>query len=225
MKRPLLSIAALLLLAFSSTAILAQSTTETPAPSAGETATVIPPPVFTDGRINGSIDLGGLALYCVDQSGNNVNAIDNGFITVWGVGDQKYINLDANQLRGNVEIPQLPATMQMTQEATEDTTVMEVTPMVAVSSEEPQAAATPAAQPVLLARAATPNGEIGFFGLGNDQFALQGYDENGKFFTYTWTGCSTGVIDTTSAAYMPDVTTPPTAMMTPEMTAEATTSP
>ncbi|HVU11692.1 MAG TPA: hypothetical protein VHD90_10450 [Phototrophicaceae bacterium] len=201
-----------------------------------ETATPVPPPVFTDGRINGSVNLGGLALYCVDSAGKNISSFDNGAITVWGVGDQKYINLDANQLRGNVEIPQLPSQAQMqamTEEAmmaTEDMGMMTETP-VSSTLVMPEATLMPAATvpsgmtAVLLARAMTPNGEIGFFSLGNDAFALQGYDQNGKFFTYTWTGCSTGMLDNTTGPYQPGLVVQATPMMTPEMTMEATTSP
>src|SRR5579871_1538983 len=104
--------AVIALLTFSGAAVFAQT----------ETATPVPPATFTDGRINGSVDLGGLALYCVDKDGKNVTSFDNGFITVWGVGDQKYINLDADQLRGNVEIPQLPSQAQMQAMSTAEAT-------------------------------------------------------------------------------------------------------
>ncbi len=92
----------ILLIALSSAAIFAQE----------ETATVAPPPSFTDGRINDSTLLGGLALYCVDANSNVVSTFANGAITVWGVGDQKYINLSAAQLHGDVEIPQQPSQME-----------------------------------------------------------------------------------------------------------------
>ncbi len=195
-----------------------------------ETATPIPPPVFTDGRINGSIDLGGLALYCVDSAGKNISSFDNGFITVWGAGDQKYINLDADQLRGNVEIPQLPSQAQMqamTEEASATMMATEASSAMTTPEATPMPAATlPAGTTAaLLARAMTPNGEIGFFSLGNDTFALQGYDEHGKFFTYTWTGCSTGTLDNTTGAYQPGLVVQATPMATSEMTTEATTSP
>ena len=184
------------LLAFSGTAIFAQE----------ETATVVPPPTFTDGRINDIVGLGGLALYCVDQAGNtNVSTFDNGAITVWGIGDQKYINLTAAQLRGNVEIPQQPSVMeaQMTEDAS---MMMQPTEMMTEEADNMMAEATPMAmsdEPVLLARATTPSGEIGFFSFGGDQFALQGHDDKGSFYTYTWTGCGTGKLEHTTAPYLP----------------------
>jgi len=194
------------LLTFSGTAIFAQDETATvvPVPEASETA--VPPPSFTDGRINGSISLGGLALYCVDKNNNtHVNTFQNGSITVWGVGDQKYINLTANQLRGNSEVPQEPSVMleQMTEEAMLNA---EPTEMVTQEMIEPEVTIMPMGdQPVLLARATTPNGLIGFFSFGGDEFALQGHDETGKFFTYTWTGCNTGSIDTATQPYLPEL--------------------
>ena len=227
MKRQLLSVTAVLvmLLAFTGAVILAQSNTETPA-SPSETETPIPPPVFTDGRINGSTDLGGLAIYCVDQTNNtHVNTFQNGSITVWGVGDQKYIDLTANQLRGNVEIQQMPSVMemQMTQTAPQ-TTTPQSTAMATEEMTEAQVTAMPLGQQaVILARATTPNGLIGFFSFGGDQFALQGHDQHGKFFTYTWTGCSQGSIDTTTQPYLPEFEATATvefpAFATPEVTA------
>jgi len=201
-----LATALVTVLAFSSTAILAQEETASvvPVPEASETA--VPPPSFTDGRINGSISLGGLALYCVDKNNNtHVTSFQNGSITVWGVGDQKYINLTANQLRGNVEVPQEPSVMleQMTEEA-----MMNAAPTEMATEEmmEPEVTAMPMGdQPILLAQALTPNGLIGFFTFGGDEFALQGHDETGKFFTYTWTGCSTGSIDTATQPYLPEL--------------------
>jgi len=219
-NRKMLALATALvtLLAFSATALLAQEETATVVPMPDATETVVPPPSFTDGRINGSVSLGGLALYCVDKNSNtHVTTFDNGAITVWGVADQKYINLSANQLRGDVEIPQMPSQMQMA-EMTEMPAAMAT--MEVTEIDEAAATAMPPGQsPILLARADTPNGEIGFFTLGGDEFALQGYDENGKFYTYTWTGCSTGTLDNSTEAYMPLM------QATPEMTAEATTSP
>jgi len=207
-KRHLLSIAAVsvALLAFSATAILAQEETPTVVPMPDATEAAVPPPSFTDGRINGSISLGGLALYCVDKNNNtHVTSFQNGSITVWGIGDQKYINLTANQLRGNVEVQQAPSVMveQMTEEAmtSGDATMMPTEEMM-----EPEVTAMPMGdQPILLAQALTPNGLIGFFTFGGDEFSLQGHDETGKFFTYTWTGCSTGSIDTTTQAYLPEL--------------------
>ncbi len=177
---------------------------------------------FTDGRINGDIDLGGLALYCTDQTGNtHVNTFQNGGIELWGVGGRKYIVLTAAQLRGTTEIMQPPATMEAG---------MTETPMPAATqmSGTQEAAQMP---PTLLARAATPNGEVFFISLGNDNFELQGTDNTGKFFSYFWTGCSIGNIQ---AGAVPLFSSTPgasssgassTAMPTAEMTAASTTSP
>ena len=233
LKRQMLVMGAtcLMLVSLSSLAVFAQSATDTSVPSApgspAATGTPIPPPVFTDGRINGSVDLGGLAIYCVDRNNNtHVNTFQNGSITVWGIGDQKYMNLTAAQLRGKVEVPQPPSEMemQMTQTAPGAAT------QSAAMTEEPEVTALPAGQTaILLARATTPNGEIAFFSFGADQFALQGHDQHGKFFTYTWTGCSTGTIDNTTAPYLPELETTATvefpAFATQGVTAEATTSP
>jgi hypothetical protein len=72
--------------------------------------------------------------------------------------------------------------------------------------------------PVLLARNATPNGELWLFRVGDDTFALQGTDTTGKFYTYTWAGCSLGSIATDTAPIMEFL---PGTMM-PEATMEAT---
>ena len=184
-----------LLLAVTGTSLLAQEATETP--------TVMPPPTFTDGRISNTAGLGGLALYCVDSSGNtNVDTFDDGAITVWGVGDQKYIELTARELRGSMEIDQEPSVMEVEGTLTEEAPMMEM----AEATSEPQPEATEMTMmhdPVLLARANTPNGPIGFFSLGEDHFALQGHDDKAAFFTYSWTGCSTGVIEHTTGAFLP----------------------
>jgi hypothetical protein len=206
------SLVLLLLLATSVTALFAQEETETPIPSAEETVTPVPPPAFTDGRISNTAGLGGLALYCVDENNINVSSIDDGSITVWGVGDQKYIELTADELRGDEEILQEPSVAETEGELTEAAPMMTETP--AIASEEgadmPEATAVVLdEEPVLLARATTPNGEIGFFRISDDdQFALQGYDDKGAFFTYTWTGCNTGTVDHATAPFQPFLEAP-----------------
>lgn len=215
MKFRLLGVMTILAMLFiaSGTAVLAQEATETPTP--------IPPASFTDGRISQTAGLGGLALYCVDSSGNtHVTSFDGGAITVWGVGDQKYIELSAAELRGDVEVMQEPSVMETEGELTVEAPMMTETEAVEPMSEvEPEATAMVMAQePILLARATTPNGEIGFFKIGNDDtFALQGHDDKGAFFTYTWTGCSSGVIEHTTGPFLPFLEAP----VMVEMTAEA----
>jgi len=218
----LMTILAMLFVA-SGTAVLAQEATETPAP--------VPPPTFTDGRISNTAGLGGLALYCVNSGGVPGDSFEGGAITVWGVGDQKYIELSASELRGSVEVMQEPSVMEMEGELTVEAPAVD-TPMMmeteaaeAVSDVMPEATALVLAQePILLARATTPNGEIGFFRIGNDQFALQGHDDKGAFFTYTWTGCNTGVIEHTTGAFLPFLEAPvvvemnESEMVTPEAT-------
>lgn len=206
----------LVILLTSSTAILAQSATETP----------IPPPTFSDGRINDIVGLGGLAIYCVDQNNDtHVNTFQNGRITVWGVGDQKYIELTADQLRGNEEISQAPAVMEaeMTEAAP---SAMQSDAMMTEEAPEMMDAtlAGTATEPFLLAQATTPSGAIGFFRVGEDTFALQGHDDKGSFYTYTWTGCSTGVLDHTTLPYLPMLEVVPTEEMSEMMTPEATAS-
>lgn len=200
----------------SGAAIFAQ-TPESTAPATAQASS------FTDGRINGDIDLGGLALYCTDASGNtrSVNTFQNGSIDLWGVGGQKYITLTAAQLRGTTEIAQPPATMEPG---------MTETPMPAPTQMMGTEEATQM-PPTLLARAATPNGEVYFISLGNDNFMLQGTDETGKFFSYFWSGCSMGNIQAGAVPLFPATTgssnsgAQSTAMPTAEMTAAATTSP
>ena len=218
-KRHLLAISITLitLLAFSGTALLAQS----------ETATVVPPPTFTDGRINDIVGLGGLAIYCVDQNGNtHVSSFDNGAITVWGIGDQKYINLTAAQLRGSEEISQTPSVMeaQMTEDASDDAANRDDDRRIGHhdGGSHPDGNVE---EPVLLARATTPTGEIGFFSFGGDMFALQGHDDKGSFYTYTWTGCSTGKLDHSTVPTCPCLKSTATLEVSDMMTAEATTSP
>ncbi len=227
-KRKSLGLATTLiaLLAFSGTAIFAQEETATVVPPAEATSAVVPPAAFTDGRINDTTGLGGLAIYCVDQNSNtHVTTFENGSITVWGVGDQKYITLTAAELRGSTEITQQPSVMeaQMTEDAS---MMMQPNEMMTEEASEMMAEATPMAmfdEPILLAQATTPNGLIGFFSFGADEFALQGHDDKGAFFTYSWTGCSTGKLEHTTAPYLPMLEmTPMSEMM---MTAEATTSP
>gem|GEM_PF-2751747 len=194
----------LLILATSASAIFAQDETETPAPPE-ETVTPVPPPAFTDGRISNTAGLGGLALYCVDANNINVTSLDDCSITVWGVGDQKYIELSADELRGDVEVTQEPSVAETEGELEELAPTAEVTEelMTAEGADEPEATAVVLEEePVLLARATTPNGEIGFFRIGDDDlFALQGHDDKGAFFTYTWTGCNTGTIDQATAPF------------------------
>ena len=96
-----------------------------------------------------------------------------------------------------------------------------------VTEEAPVAGATEEvsmAKPVLLAQADSPNGKIWFFRTGDDQFALQGTDENSKFFTYLWTGCEMGSIRTDVNPLMPDMMGMPLMSSTAEMTPEATAS-
>jgi len=186
--------------------ILAQGSTSAPTPEATSVAST-----FNDARINGNVFLGGLAIYCVDQNGNSSPGMSfvNGGITIWGIGDQEYFALTVDQLRGNEEIPQPPPTMEpgMTVEP-----MMTVTPMPTMSASATQEVMTP----VLLARSDTPNGTMWLFRVGADQFALQGNDNTGKFFTYAWTGCGIGTLSTD--------TLPFDAMEMMPMTAEATAS-
>ncbi len=176
---------------------------------------------FGDARINGDIYIGDLALYCVDQNGTpNRSSFQDGGITVWSVGGSKYIDLNAAQLRGE-------------QATTSNTHV------VGDPSEITQF-------PVLLATAQTDLGEIWFWLAGpNDFFQLQGTDQWGKFYTYTWQGCSLGYVANGGGPYTANVaaatvtarptfvaTRVPTAVPTvsatetiPEATPEATTSP
>ncbi len=208
---------AILLIALSSVAIFAQEAT----------ATVVPPPSFTDGRINDSTLLGGLAIYCVDANSNPVSTFENGAITVWGVGDQKYINLSAAQLSGDMEIPQQPSQMEAQMTLTPPmeptaTEMMMATKEPAVTMEMTDEAMS--AMPILLARATTPTGDLAFFKLGAEEFALQGYDEQGNLFTYTWTGCTGGMVDHATEAYVPLFAATAMPEMTPEMTPEATAS-
>lgn len=197
----LMTLLAMLFIA-SGTAVLAQEATETPTP--------LPPPTFTDGRISETAGLGGLALYCVNSSGTPGDSFEGGAITVWGVGDQKYIELRASELRGSVEVTQEPSVMEMEGELTveapavDSPTVTETEAAEAMIEVTPEPTALVLAQdPILLARATTPNGELGFFRIGDDRFALQGHDDKSAFFTYTWTGCNTGVIEHTTAPFLP----------------------
>lgn len=224
------------LLIASGTAVFAQDATETP--EAPEEETAVPQPAFTDGRISDIVGLGGLALYCVDSNNVNVTSLDDGSITVWGVGDQKYIELTADELRGDVEVTQEPSVAEAEGELTEAAPMMEATEdmmtddmMTEEASDMDMAEATEMVldmEPVLLARATTPNGEIGFFRVSDDdQFVLQGYDDKGAFFTYTWTGCNVGTVNTVTAAFasfleVPRMMETEAADMNMEMTAEAT---
>jgi len=186
----------------SSAAILAQDATP-------ESTAV--PSSFTDGRINGDIQLGGLAVYCADANGDtHVNSFQDGSLQVWGADGKEYITLTAAELSGNEEITQPPPTEE---------------PMMAT----PEAGATEEmvspTNPALLARAAGPYGEIWFLKVGDNDFVLQTNDEHGKFITYTWEGCGLGNIQTDVVPLLPSVQGAPVMAMTAEATAEATTSP
>jgi len=199
------------LIVLSAAYIQAQSTPE----ATGESTTTASS--FNDHRINGDIFLGGLAIYCQDQNGNtDTNTFQNGGLTIWGPDGQEFIFLNANQLRGNREIPQL-ATMEANM--TETVAATATATLTASGTQEAQA-------PMLLARANTPNGPIWLFRTGNDQFELQGNDNTGKFFTYLWTGCSIGSLQ---AGAVPLFTPGPAARSTPmatvQATVETTTSP
>lgn len=200
-----------LLTIFSAAAILAQDSTEEPPAEATAVSSS-----FSDNRINGDVFLGGLALYCEDENGNtDGNTFQNGAITVWGPDGQKYLELTAVQLRGG-----RASDMSMSEATAE--------PMMEMTAE-------PAAPfvPVLLAQANTLNGPVWFFLNGTDRFTLQGTDNTGKFYSYTWEGCEQGGLDvgagpiiSTGMNMMPTVeaTMEATDMVTPapEMTPEAT---
>ncbi len=217
------AVALIALVIFACSAVNAQEATPTVEPAPEESPSVIPPPNFSDGRINDATGLGGLAIYCVDQTGDtHVDTFEEGSITVWGVGDQKYIELADYQLRGNIEVHQQPSVMeaQMNLTATPE-------PTKRPTRAPTEAAATEMAfgeKPFLLARATTPTGEIGFFRVGNDEFALQGHDDKGKFFTYSWTECSEGVLDNTTAPYLPMLEATATVEVPELATAEVTAS-
>jgi len=215
----------------SSAVILAQGATPESTPESTASASS-----FTDGRINGDVFLGGLAIYCQNQNGDtHVNTFQNGDLTVWGPDGQEYIFLDVNQLRGNKEITQL-ATMEANMTETVQPTATQTATLTASGTQKAQ-------QPFLLARANTTNGQIWLFRTGDDQFALQGNDNTGKFFTYMWTGCSLGSLSTDTAPFMnqrnntsgqsqstQDVTSTATQAATTQSsnsnaTAESTTSP
>jgi hypothetical protein len=176
------------------------------------------PTSFSDNRINQEIStsMGGVAIYCFDQNRNrDGNTFQNGGIEIWGSDAQKYIELTVDQLRGSEEImqpvtaPDASATMEAD---------MEVTPVAPLPEATDEL--TGEMLPVLLARAETPNGELWLFRVGEDTFALQGTDTTGKFYTYTWAGCSLGSIATDTApiiSFEPGTETP-----MPEVTAEAT---
>lgn len=166
------------------------------AQEATEEATEVPSS-FNDNRINGDIYLAGLAVYCTDENGNtDSNTYQNGGITVWGADGQEYIVLTVDQLRGDEEIPQPAVPTAMTEEAMMPTETATPAPTVeAMATEEMMP------EPVLLARATTMNGTIWLFRIADDVFALQGNDEYGKFYTYTWTGCSLGVLSTETAPF------------------------
>jgi len=186
-RAALLAVVLVISVLVSSAAILAQdSTPESTAESTAVSSS------FTDGRINGDIFLGGLAVYCQDQNGGtNVNSFQNGGLTVWGPDGQEYIFLSENQLRGNQEIAQL-ATMEVNM--TETAVPTQTATVTASGTQEAQT-------PFLLAQANTVNGQVWLFRVGDDQFALQGNDNTGKFFTYVWTGCSTGILSTDTAPF------------------------
>lgn len=176
------------LASLSAVIIAAQESTEE-APEATEV-----PSSFSDNRINGDIYLAGLAVYCVDETGStDTNTYQNGGITVWGADGQEYIALTVAQLRGDEEIPQPAVPMEMTEEP-----MMEVTP---APTDDMMATEEMMPEPVLLARAQTMNGPVWLFRVTDDVFALQGNDEYGKFYTYTWTGCSLGVLSTETAPF------------------------
>ena len=155
------------------------------------------PSSFSDNRINGDIYLAGLAVYCVDENNStDTTTFQNGGITVWGADGQKYIELTADQLRGNEEISQPVAPMEMTEEAMSPAATPMPSPTVEAMATEDMMV-----EPVLLARAETMNGTIWLFRISDDVFALQGSDEYGKFYTYIWTGCSRGVLSTETAPF------------------------
>jgi len=172
------------------------------------------PSSFTDGRINGDIQLGGLAVYCADVNGDtHVNSFQGGSLQVWGADGQEYIVVTDAELMGNDEVMQPPATMEAGATPTAMTT--------------PEAGATEVASPTnpsLLARAAGPNGEIWLLKIGDNQFVLQTNDEHGKFITYTWEGCGMGNIQTDVVPLLPKIQGTPMMAMTAEATAEATAS-
>ncbi len=202
----LVSMALSLITVFSAAALLAQDATEEPSMEATEV-----PSSFADNRINGDIFLGGLALFCEDENGmTDGNTFQDGALTVWGPEGQEYIRLTAAQLRGDEEIDQPPPTPDMM-----------TTPMPEATMEAMDAEATPEpmTDPVLLARAETTSGWIWLFRVGEDTFALQGTDNTGKFYTYTWTGCALGVLEAGTMPIFP-VDGMPDMMATEEMTAE-----
>lgn len=218
MKRHLLSISAVFIALLCVSVVAAQE--ETPAVEAT--------PAHSDGRINDNAELGGLAIYCVDMSNNtHVESFEEGAITVWGIGDQKYIELAAYQLRGRIEVRQAPSVAEAEMRLT---ATPQPTPTSAKTEESAASETTTLGepQPLLIARANTPNGVIGFFRVGEDEFALQGHDDKGNFFTYRWSSCDVGELDESATPYNPmlEVTATPGAVeaaaeVTPEATPES----
>lgn len=212
LKRILLVGVVLSLLAVLSAAvIMAQESTPeaTEEPSGGMSSS------FSDNRINGDVFLGGLAIFCEDEFGaTDGNTFQNGGITIWGPDGQKYIELTAAQLRGDAEIMQPPPTPDPL-----------VTPMPEATMDA-SATMEPLMKPVLLAQANTVNGPVWFFRLSNDDtFALQGYDNAGKFFTYAWQACGLGTLDLNAAPFDSSVEMPMMEMTSEVMTEEPTTAP
>lgn len=200
-----------LLAVMSAAVIMAQESTPEATSEPSESSS------FSDNRINGDVFLGGLAIFCEDENGaTDGNTFQNGAITVWGPDGQKYIELTAAQLRGDEEISQPPPTPDPL-----------VTP-VPEATLDPEATPEPLTEPVLLAQADTINGPIWFFRVGNDDtFALQGYDNTGKFFTYSWQSCGLGTLDPNAPPFVAsddapvvEVTEAPTTA--PEPTEEVT---
>jgi len=200
-----------LLAVLSAAVIMAQESTPEATSEPGQGSS------FADNRINGDVFLGGLAIFCEDETGATTgNTFQNGGITIWGPDGQKYIELTAAQLRGDEEVPQPPPTpdpaMTPAPEATMDA----------------MATVEPLAEPVLLTQAITANGPIWLFRVSNDDtFALQGYDNTGKFYTYVWQDCSLGTLDLNAAPFdaliempMVEMTEAPTSA--PEPTEEVT---
>lgn len=186
------------LASLSAVIIAAQETTEE-APEATEV-----PSSFSDNRINGDIYLAGMAVYCVDESGStDTNTYQNGGITVWGADGQEYIALTVAQLRGDEEVPQPAVPMEMTEEPMMDVTPT-ATEAMTESGDEAMATEEMMPEPVLLARAQSMTGPIWLYRIADDVFALQGNDEHGKFYTYTWTGCSLGVLSTDTEPFSMD---------------------
>jgi hypothetical protein len=201
MKFTRLSLFALLvvaLLALSGLAVLAQEATDEPGGATQEPEAA--QPLFTDNRINAFTPLINMGIYCENEQGIAGATYEGGGIAVWGASGERYLFVAEEVLTCPCVDPDevsAEATAVVGAEATPEAGGDVPCPCLSqdedagddAQDDETGDPTDPGSQAILLAQGEAPTGLLRFYWLGENQFQLNGVFEDGRDFSYEWTGC------------------------------------